>query len=245
MHTLTRRDMLTATLGTGAALALPGADLLAQPNLQFTQLGLNNNGRRMLNPAVTALDQHEDQLLDDLLNNNMNRMPNDLDVLGNDFQGLMRNPGNPIGFQAAPFRQQVQQNINVIVTLRRAGLFGRRTIMDVVVTIDNFVGCWYPCNDILEIGVCEAKIWNCLHGRPNWLAIELYTIHMRNEIQSIFRYHPARVVAFQQESVQLLNMVTGFEQQFVQRNFIAGRQRFVQFSVATSLFFRKYYPQWC
>lgn len=245
MSTPTRRDMLRTMASLGAVAAFPASDLLAQNvQPQFVPVQLNAGGRGLLNPAVSALDQHEDDLLDDLLGGNAANEQRDLQALDQDFNGLLQNPGNPVGFQRDPFRREVTQVRITITNILQTRNFNEQPIFTCIPLIDTFVGHWYPCNDILEISTCETKIWNCFQGRVNPLVLSFYTQHLMFEMNSLIQFHVARG-EFPRHSGQLLGLLGNVRIMIQQRRFDACRTEFMRFTMATDLVFRRYYPQWC
>ena len=243
MAHLTRRRAMTTIAGSAAALAFYETDLLGQAPIDFTPLQLNRNGQRNVNPAVSRLDQHEDQLLDDLLGGNANAERRDLGTLNNDFTNLIRNPG--VAGNTGMLRQDALVCQNQINQVLQRGDFGWRGIQPCIKQIDFFVGHWYPCNDILEIGQCEFKIWRCLTTRPQPLLLSYYFQHLFYELHSICQFHQSPDPRFRQQKQALFSLGSAYSSHLQTADFRACRFDFQRFTTATSLFFRRYYPQWC
>ncbi|VTS04338.1 hypothetical protein [Tuwongella immobilis] len=245
MTLMNRREMLTSAAGLTAVLTLPVDRLLAQGQLQYTPLELNQQGQQLLDPNVSNLDDHEENALNDLFNGNQNQEANDFRDLDQDINAILGNPGNPVGFNRDPFLQEgrgCQERIRFCLRMRD---FRETTVMTVVQLIDSFVGHWYPCNDILEINHCETKIWNLLQDpRPDPRMLNVYLFHMQWELDSMFRYHRSNGM-FQQHTTALLGLCGTLRQSVVARNFQGCRTDFVRFTVATSMVYKRYYPQWC
>ncbi|MEZ6141302.1 MAG: hypothetical protein R3B84_12095 [Zavarzinella sp.] len=246
MSAFTRRGLFATCAGAAtAALTLETSELFAQNKLDFVPLQLNRQGQGQLNQQVTAMDQHEDQLLDDLLAGNQNNEIRDLGDINNDLTGIQRNPGLQLGNQQNIFGQEAQQIQVQINLMTRQRMCQRRNIFGCVRMVDFFVGHWYPCNDILEIGTCESKIWNyCNLRRPNFMAIEFYLEHLRYEMMSMFQYHRCNG-RFLEHSTQLVTMVTRVERCASFQMVTECRTEMMRLSMATDIMYRKYYPQWC
>jgi len=243
MGSINRRSMLKMSCGIGALLTVPAAELFAQVDPRFVPLRLNGQGRSQLNRQVSALDQHEDQLLDDLLVGNENSERRDLQGIDDDVNRLIANPGNAINFDQGGFQREGTRIHNQINILLGASL-SPQNIFGVVQMIDFFVGHWYPCNDIVEISTCEQKIWNSFGGGGNLRSVEFYSVHMRYEMESIFRFH-GRGGAFGQQTAGLigvLDRVTGLARR---GDPVACQAEYLRLTMATDLVFRKYYPDWC
>jgi hypothetical protein len=243
MSSISRRSMLKSACGIGALLALPAAELFAQTEPRFVPLRLNGRGQAQLNGRVSALDTHEDQLLDDLLGSNVNGERRDLGIIDDDINQLIANPGNPININPSDFRREglrIHDQIGIVL----GASLSRQSIFGVVQMIDFFVGHWYPCNDIVEIGTCEQKIWSSFGGGGNLQIVEFYSVHMRYEMESIFRFH-GRGGAFGRQTAGLigvLDRVTGLARR---GDFGACQAEYMRLTMATDLVFRKYYPDWC
>ena len=251
MSKVNRRNVLVATAAAGALSVLPcsTSDLLAQGPIQFKQLQLNSGGQARLSRAVTGLDKHEDQLLDDLLSGNQQNEIRDLNDLSNDFTNLMNNPGNTMqfaGFNQGEFQRDVQSIQRSINLTRNNRNFGWGGIQGVVKNIDFFVGHWYPCNDIQEIGVIEAKVWRELNApRPRAKLLNYYFQHMVYEMEAVFQFHRARNARFNQQQQQLFGLCRTYSNDLGIGNLAALKFDFQKVTTATDLFFRHHYPQWC
>lgn len=243
MAQVTRRRAITTLAGTGTALAFHVSESPAQAPIDFTPLKLNRNGQQNVNQSVSRLDQHEDDLLDDLLSGNTNGEAQDLRTLNGDFQNLMQNPG--IQGNANGLRQEAQMCQNKINIILRNRQFGWGSIQPCIKQIDFFVGHWYPCNDILEIGKCEFKIWDCLTKRPEPFLLSYYFQHLFYEMHSICQFHQSSDARFFRQKQQLFNLGGAYSRHLQTRDYRSCRTDFQQFTTATSLFFRRYYPQWC
>lgn len=243
MRPINRRDMLKSTCGIGALLALPAGELLAQgQQFRFTQLRLGGQGQAQLNPLVSAMDSHEDRLIDDLLGNDQNGERQDLGSIDQDIDGLLNNPGNAINLDQGAFRQDGMIIHDRIGRTLDGGL-DQRVIFGVVQLIDFFVGHWYPCNDIYEVSVCEQKVWNSINA-GNLHVAEFYCCHMQFEMDAMFRFHRRRG-DFVRQTNGLLG-VLGRVQGMARQNDARGcRQEFMRFTMATDLIYRRHYPEWC
>ncbi len=238
---MTRRSALATAAGTCAATFAIENDLLAGAQIDFTPLQLNSNGRQQVDSRVSVLDKHEDEMLDHLLTGNTQAEKLDLNHLNADFSSLVQNPGRPVNFNQQNFQSEAVGCQRLIQLILQRQSFGWNSVSPCVKLIDFFVGHWYPCNDIVEIGVCENKIWNCLNGQFNANIVKFYTQHMIYELNGLCQFHTSPNPLFAQQRQQLF----GLCQQFMGN--IGGAQRrqsFMRFTTATSLFCRKYYPQW-
>ncbi|ADV63069.1 hypothetical protein Isop_2497 [Isosphaera pallida ATCC 43644] len=246
MSRFTRRDWLKTTCASGAAAILPAVDLFAaQQGFRFQPLQLNPQAMRHLNPRVTALDEHENQALDALLNPNFQGERQALQAVDRDLEGLLTDPGRPVGFEPGAFRQEITQIHDAIVPLL-GGVIRQTTVLTIIQRIDIFVGHWYPVNDLYEVRNCELKIWNMLQSpSPNLRLIELYCRHIRFELQSLFQFHQSGVIGFGTQCGQLLGVIQRVEQSCRFGQIRECDQNFMRFTMATDLFCLKYYPQWC
>ena len=246
MSRITRRDWLKTTCAAGAAATLPAFDLFgSQQDFRFQPLQLSPQAMSQLNPQVSALDQHEDQALEALLNPNFQGEQAALQSVDRDLERLLADPGQPVGFDPGAFRQEITQIHNTIVPVFGGGI-RQTTVITIIRRIDSFVGHWYPVNDLYEIGICERKIWNMLQSPfPNCGLIGLYCQHIRFELDALFRFHPCRFGGFGSQCGQLLSVVQRVERHCQVRQIQECRLDFMRFSMATDLFCHKYYPQWC
>lgn len=241
---LSRRSAMTSLAGLGAATFLPCQDLLAQGPIDFTPLQLNSDGQGLVNSTVSKLDQHEDELLDHLLSGDTQGEQSDLGILQNDFTTISVNPGIQISDQNI-FQQELFGCRNSITLILQSGNFGWGSLQPCIKKIDFFVGHWYPCNDILEISACEYKIWHCLNRQPNPLLLHYYFQHLTYELVAICTYHGSSSSRFLAHRDQLFALGQRYSSDLQTQNYSACRTDFQRFTTATSLFFRRHYPQWC
>lgn len=244
MRTINRRALLKSACGLGALLTLPAAELLAQgQSFRFAPLRLNGQGRAQLDQRVSALDSHEDRLIDDLLGNNMNAERQDLQSIDNDINSLLNNPGNAYNLNQGAFGQDGRVIHDRIGGMLGGGGFSQQSIFGVIQLVDFFVGHWYPCNDVYEISICEQKIWNSI-GAGNFQVADFYCTHMQFEMQAMFRFH-RRQGAFVQQTNDLMGVLNRVQGLGRQGNYGACRTEFMRFTMATELIYQRHYPEWC
>jgi hypothetical protein len=248
MTRLTRRQAAVAVGGLGLTAALP-ALAPAQPADPFRQLQLGRGGTALLNPRVSHLDETEDALLDSLLGTGGRTDPvGTLTSIQADAQGLLADPGRDFAAADRPvYRQELEGVLGLCghyVVKCRTGRLPVPLGLRLCKAIDWFVGRWYPCNDLYEVGVCEGSVWAELTGRGcNFQRVDAYFVHVGYELQSLVRYHPCGG-GFATHSRALLQLEDRCQELARQQNLQACRGEFTRFATACDAFARRYYPQW-
>ena len=249
MTVLTRRQAAAAVGGLGLSAALPALAPANQGADPFRRLQLGRGGTALLNPRVSHLDASEDALLDSLLGTGGRVEPvGTLTAIRADAEALLADPGRDFAAADRPvFRQELDGVLRLNAQYVGQCRTGRLTVplgLRLCRAIDWFVGRWYPCNDLHEVGVCEAAVWAELTGRGcNLPRVDAYFTHVGYELQSLVRYHPCGggFAAHSRALLQLEDRCQGL----AQRRDLAGcRAEFGRFTTACDVFARRYYPQW-
>lgn len=249
---LSRRSAIKS-FGIGVGAAAVGGTATAgwqRPAGGYAQLQLNANGRRQLVPQVEQLDDHEEHALEHFDAGGRSLL-DDLRQIEGDATGLRQNPGFDLApSQRGGFRNECEQLLQLDLSLCRVLRTGRRCgqgqFDGFIRCIDFFVSHWYPCNELLEISHCQARIWHFL-SLPvvNWTAIMAYSHHVDYEFQGMFQYHAASHAQFGSLSARLLSSEQTVFDAARGRNLALCRSHFVRFSQETTEFCGRFYRQWC
>lgn len=255
MTTLTRRQATAALGGLGLAAALPAAASAHNTAPGFSPFRLGPGGTAQLNPLVTRLDASEDQLLDTLLGTGGGPAGRTFPVgtltaIQQDAQGLLAAPPPP----AVPpsdlpaYRNDLQGILQLdaqLVRQCRVGWIALPVGLQLVKAIDLFVGRWYPCNNLCDIGRHHVALHGDLCGHHCDLPrVGLVCQHVGFELEALVRYHPCggRFPLHAQALLQLDQQVQAYSRRHDHHR---CRGEFERFNAALVTFTRRYYPQWC
>lgn len=255
MTLLNRRQAAVTLGGLGLTVALPTtAD--AQPANGFSPFRLGPAGIAQLNPMVSRLDTNEDQLLDSLLGTDaVNRAGRTVPVgtltaIQQDTQGLLAGPP-PLAMPPSDFpayRNDLQGILQLDTHLIRQCRGGWLTMpvgLQLVRAIDQFVGRWYPCNNLCDIGRHHTALHGDLCGHSCDLQrVGLFCHHVGFELESLVRYHPCGG-RFRSHAQALLLLDQQVQMCARHREHHQCRGEFERFNAALTAFTRRYYSQWC